>query len=919
MADYQGIIPHTLSEDAFWNELKNFFISVEANKSKVYADIKGVPTIGIGYALVIQNADGDWEIRKNLDTQMTAIRKTVSATDRDVLGKIASALNTGDIGKAKQLANYNFSFQPMTPDEAKNLLPYVITAPGGYADALRQKIGDTLYNYYANSKEMVALLSVVYQGWKGAIPQQLINALNAGNRAEAWYTIRYAMNSGNVGWKATRRYNEAFEFGLYQPGSTFTEAEAKEVMRMYTLHKDTILAYENNKNTNPANAGFADILTDIQPAKNYLISQYVNLGWGVAIDGDVMVGKGMSSDAQGSNSFYEYLENSKYNDRLVGTDKNDLIFGEKGDDVITGGKGNDVLYGGEGDDTYIINAGDGTDRIEDKQGNNTVVLCGKQLNYFYAVGNYFFNSDKTLKAEWSGTELVVTNVNDTTGTKVILNDDFQWGDFGINLITVPDNPATDNIIKGDLTPIDFDPNTEGIQTQTDQWGNIITDPSQPSYGRADDLNDTTGNDSIVGGAGDDNIRTIRGGSDRIQGGEGNDLIAVNTSYTGPREPLLNSIIEGGSGSDIILGHYTVSNQLFGDSYGDMATLIAQGETAPDNEQKGDFISDYYLTEWGQTSSTGYLYGSNGRDILINNTGMGLIVGSGGDDLIYGDFDGLIGANSNNIWDYNITIGTDADGNATYTPNITGIDITDNTTDGAGNDDVIYAGTGNDFVEAGGGDDEVYGGGGNDTIFGGAGNDFIEGGAGDDFLAGDNGDLLADSLSGDDYIDGGDGNDDIEGQAGNDELFGGAGNDTIYGGAGDDTYIFRRGDGRDTIIDSDSTVGNVDTIFFGSDIAPEDVVVKRSGNNLVLWIKDTTDAITVQGYYQSYSTAYRIERIQFDDGTTWYAADIEQQKIIAQVTEGDDVIYGTEQDDVLSGLRVIAHPCIAFPETLKMAA
>jgi len=256
-------------------------------------------------------------------------------------------------------------------------------------------------------------------------------------------------------------------------------------------------------------------------------------------------------------------------------------------------------------------------------------------------------------------------------------------------------------------------------------------------------------------------------------------------YTGPRETLLNSIIEGGAGSDIILGHYSVSNQLFGDTYGDMSVLIAAGETAPDSGLKGDFISDYYLYEWGQSSSSGYIYGSDGKDILINNTGMGVIVGGAGDDLIYGDFDGIISANSNNTWGYTIDVTTDENGNKQYTSNITGIDITNNTVVGAGKDDVIYAGTGNDFVNAGGGDDEVYGGTGNDTIFGEAGYDFIEGGNGDDILIGDNGNLLSASLSGGDYIDGGAGNDSIWGDAGNDELFGGADNDIIYGGEGND--------------------------------------------------------------------------------------------------------------------------------------
>ena len=41
---------------------------------------------------------------------------------------------------------------------------------------------------------------------------------------------------------------------------------------------------------------------------------------------------------------------------------------------------------------------------------------------------------------------------------------------------------------------------------------------------------------------------------------------------------------------------------------------------------------------------------------------------------------------------------------------------------------------------------------------------------------------------------------LTGGAGNDTLIGGPGNDTLYGGPGNDTFVFRRGEGFDTIAD-----------------------------------------------------------------------------------------------------------------------
>ena len=73
------------------------------------------------------------------------------------------------------------------------------------------------------------------------------------------------------------------------------------------------------------------------------------------------------------------------------------------------------------------------------------------------------------------------------------------------MLEEPNAPVTDNTISGDLTPVDFDIYTPGIQVEYDQWGNVITSPTSPDPGRFDTLNDTTGSDLIEGQGGDDNI------------------------------------------------------------------------------------------------------------------------------------------------------------------------------------------------------------------------------------------------------------------------------------------------------------------------------------------------------------------------------------------------------------------------------
>ena len=57
---------------------------------------------------------------------------------------------------------------------------------------------------------------------------------------------------------------------------------------------------------------------------------------------------------------------------------------------------------------------------------------------------------------------------------------------------------------------------------------------------------------------------------------------------------------------------------------------------------------------------------------------------------------------------------------------------------------------------------------------------------------------------DNSIVGGSGADILKGGKGKDTLWGGAGNDSLYGGAGADTFIYKPGEGKDTIFDYDSS-------------------------------------------------------------------------------------------------------------------
>ena len=100
-------------------------------------------------------------------------------------------------------------------------------------------------------------------------------------------------------------------------------------------------------------------------------------------------------------------------------------------------------------------------------------------------------------------------------------------------------------------------------------------------------------------------------------------------------------------------------------------------------------------------------------------------------------------------------------------------------------ETIDAGRGADTVSAGAGADSISGGIGKDVLKGRGGKDTIEGGSGADKLLGGNG------------------NDSLHGGDGKDVLYGNKGNDTLDGGDGADLFVFKRGDGSDTILNFDT--------------------------------------------------------------------------------------------------------------------
>lgn len=602
-------------------------------------------------------------------------------------------------------------------------------------------------------------------------------------------------------------------------------------------------------------------------------------------------------------------------DNLTGSSSEDLLYGGAGTDMLAsgagadtliGGTGNDVLNGGLGHDTYEYTIGDGNDLIIDEDKDGELVVHNSVISKkIIALGNLYKNGTDEWKPQNNSNIKIVGNILYLPdGNTIEFGTSLQSGDFGINLIDIPDDPTAANPVYLDVV------DNEHVNHQ-----------KTPDYG-------TTANDMIVGGAGNDWVANLSytgqyGGDDWIIGGVGNDIL--NSA-----SPSGNDILEGDVGIDVLFGN-TGSNKLYCAGAGEMEQLITAGETALSLNNTGDIASG------GEGDD--FIYGSNAKDGLFGGLGNDLIVGGGGDDFIYSDAH-VYGVNVEQsqtvrlednyagFVDWSYTVQGDAGG--TFVTALHNIYVDQNSYDNVG-DDVIFAGTGNDYVDGGYGDDEIYGGADNDIIFGSAGNDFIEGGTGEDILIGDD-----DVVSGNDYIDGGAGDDYIEGQRGSDELFGGsgddavfgnedddyldgeAGNDTLYGNSGNDDLF--GGDGQDTIygdegddyIDGEAGANSLyggagnDVVFGGddndliegdsSDEIGNDYLDGGAGNDIIIGAGGADEIFGGEGDDQLHGDASNIASA--DQGDDYIDGEGGDNLLVGY--GGNDILYAAEGNDTIYG-------------------
>lgn len=268
------------------------------------------------------------------------------------------------------------------------------------------------------------------------------------------------------------------------------------------------------------------------------------------------------------------------------------------------------------------------------------------------------------------------------------------------------------------------------------------------------------------------------------------------------------VLIGGLGADLIYGRY--GDDAYEFNLGDGADTVAENANSGTNTLRLGAGITVQNTRLGRNANNDLILSfGNGDSVTIREYFFGNANGGRIENIVFAD---------GTVWNYEA---------------VTGL----LTTQGTANADYLYALNGAaNRIEGMEGDDRIYG------------------------------------ADGADRIDGGAGNDNLYGYAGNDTLIGGEGSDQLIGGIGNDTYLFGRGQGVDTLVDTDSTQGNSDRLQFDASVAVEQLWFRQVSNNLEVSVIGSTDTVTISNWYLG--GQYQVETFAASDGQVLLSSQVQ---------------------------------------------
>ncbi len=551
---------------------------------------------------------------------------------------------------------------------------------------------------------------------------------------------------------------------------------------------------------------------------------------------------------------------------MVGTNYTNTLSGEGGNDTIDGSAGNDDLYGGLGDD-YLYGGDDAVEVVYDPGGGYGDAIVASDIHG--GPGGYteiLLPNDDYLDGGAGNDYIDGGSGNDTLYGRD--GDDYLYGG--------DDGSAVGSIPPGPIGP---SPSFAAFAEIAPGYGggDVLINDQNDDYldggAGVDTLDGGTGNDLLYGGAdsdimyggsGDD---LLDGGTeiDTMSGGSGDDVyyvdgyVEISTTPaptdggSGPAAGDSGST-DSGTGSDPCSDDTSSDGYVFdggsygwgGGSYGGYGGCSIDGTwyrsayeyykcTYPE-----EFVCNCVTTDGGNSGGGDTGGGTPGDQTTINYvTDVVIENADEGYDIVYS---AITYALTDNVEELHLLNGGDWDGTGNALDNLMFGNEGANTLAGMAGNDTLQGGAGNDVLDGGAGVDVLIGGTGDDVyVVDDLGDQIIEqAGEGVDTirtsiayglvgnvenleLIGD-GDINADGDATGNVLTGNAGNNVLSGNDGNDTLDGGAGTDTLIGGSGDDVYVYRLGNGVDTIEDD---VAGTNSVLFGDGIDADHVVARTT--------------------------------------------------------------------------------------------
>jgi Ca2+-binding RTX toxin-like protein/GH24 family phage-related lysozyme (muramidase)/pantothenate kinase len=830
--------------------LFNLLKDVEGAKQPAYIDTAGLPSIGIGFNIrdndVLRNMvftlfglDWDTTTPPRLFTDLTDAQriaedayitqlKTLVTTQYAANPSAATSKAFGDSLNAIMAERWSNLISQLSPaDQAKTRHSFSFADKTDTGEmrpifdsiipSFEKNVNDWLPNI-PQSREKAALVSIAYGGTRPLGGQgKLWNAINSGDRAKAWFEIRYNTNGGDH-LLAKRRYLESQMFGLYSNQATMTpeqiDKEDKDVYRMYVANKPAIENYDNTNarymqlaigEAGAAGVGqmYVTISDALQQAANYLKAKY---GQGQFFDYlHIFVGANSGSTINRASD--------TSGDLIIGDIGSDNLTGGTGNDVLVGGKGSDILKGGAGTDTYVFNTGDGADTIIDSDGLGKILENGVQLTAQTATfqgNNTWVDGSTQYQYDPNKNTLTIT-----TGSDTITIDNFDHlalfkamedatnGYLGIHLANQVTLTAGTHPFTGVPTNQMADVPQGTLQTLTV----AVAAVSNTAQTLTLQLSNTaaalwkliTGADTLSFAADGTVQITIQPGQSSVS------LALVDTSgNTQPDTAQLTASLTDAN------GNVTTSNNL----------AVTFDHPVPDTSTTTPGTADYiYIGDFKPLEKT--------AELAVGST----------IDPTWRIVNSVVGQTTTNSSTGNTVVLTYVD---TYKQvDSVGNFIPDTSKADPNRKDYILGSAGNDSINAGGGDNVITATqGGNDTIVAGAGKDYIIVNTGNDLInAGD----------GDNSVTVGDGNNTITTGKGNDQIYAGKGNNVISGGGGQDIMI--TGNGNNQIFANDQTDFATALANQNADIPTSlgDLIAVGDGNNTIVGSTGNDAIFTGTGY------------------------------------------------------------------------